>query len=140
MKQFDGAQPVGLGQREAPHGVARGADLLLGDVAVALGDVPHDLERSLEKCAAQFGRAGSAAAGGRPTPTALAGDVELVAQHEPDDGAQQPAADDVAQDRADDLAVPAFEHVRGAVPLSRESLQWVVGQDVTSLMPTIAAY
>ena len=114
---LDGALPIGLGQREAVHGPTRSIDLLLRNAAIALGDMAHDLERGLEKRAAQLGRAGSALAGGKPGPAALAGGVELVPQHEPDDGTQQPAADDVAQDRAEDLAVPTFEHVRGGVPL-----------------------
>ncbi len=63
---LDGAQPIGLGQREAAHGATRSVDLLLGDAAVALGDVAHDLERGLEERAAQFGGAGRAVAGREP--------------------------------------------------------------------------
>ena len=59
-----------------------------------------------------------------PAGPALCRDVELVPEHQADDGAEQAAADDVAEDRADDLAVPACQHfaLRGAAH-ARESLQ-----------------
>ncbi len=99
-EEGDRAPDVGVAQREPPHRRARSLDLLFGDPAVGLCDLPHDLERRAKESRAQDVRIGAA----EPPRRSLA--VELVTDQEADQSSQPATTHDRADQRAEQLAVP----------------------------------
>ena len=57
----DGGVDLRAVEPQLRHHLARRGDLRLGDAAVGLGDVAHDLERGREEALADFQHAGAAA-------------------------------------------------------------------------------